>query len=100
MSLVMLVGAGLLVRSFAALQRMPLGFDPHGLISVDVLFQPKMPGEQRFALRKAILERLRAVPGVTEAALGTLPGDAWAVGHPSRPTATPRGTRAVFRHSR
>ncbi|HEX6537175.1 MAG TPA: ABC transporter permease, partial [Gemmatimonadaceae bacterium] len=31
-SLVLLVASGLLVRSFAALQRMPLGFEPRGLV--------------------------------------------------------------------
>jgi predicted permease len=36
-SLVLLSGAGLLVRSFAALQRMPLGFEPRGLVYTDVL---------------------------------------------------------------
>ena len=36
-SLVLLVGSGLLVRSFAALRRMPLGFEPRGLVYTDVL---------------------------------------------------------------
>jgi putative ABC transport system permease protein len=76
MSLVMLVGAGLLVRSFVALQHTPLGFDPHGLTSVQVIFprvsRALVPGQQ-----KAVLDRLRAVPGVIEAAIGSLPDEAF-----------------------
>src|SRR5207244_9093324 len=37
MSLVLLVGAGLLVRSFAALQAAPLNFEPQGLVSTNVM---------------------------------------------------------------
>jgi putative ABC transport system permease protein len=76
MSLVLLVGAGLLVRSFVALQDTPLGFDPHGLVSVQVIFhrgpRDQVPGQQ-----KAVLERLRAIPGVTDAAIGVMPGEAF-----------------------
>jgi putative ABC transport system permease protein len=78
MSLVLLVGAGLLVRSFVALQHTPLGFDPHGLASVQVIFhrgpRAQVPGKQ-----KAVLERLRATPGVTDAAIGVMPGEAFGV---------------------
>lgn len=81
MSLVLLIGAGLLVRSFVALQQIPLGFDPHGLVTVDVMLprptRQGLPAERRRALRAAVLERLRAVPGVIDAAVGTLPGDAY-----------------------
>jgi predicted permease len=92
MSVVLLVGAGLLVRSFVALQHTPLGFEPHGLASVQVLFHrgPRalFPGKQ-----KAVLERLRAMPGVTDAAIGVMPGEAYGVAGPgphfeSEPDAT------------
>ena len=42
LSFALLVGAGLLTRSFAALQRTPLGFEPHNLVSVDVFFGPSI----------------------------------------------------------
>ncbi|MEO7082989.1 MAG: FtsX-like permease family protein, partial [Gemmatimonadaceae bacterium] len=78
LSLVLLVGAGLLVRSFTALQRRPLGFTPHGLVSADLLFaRPRMSREAKWALRSAILERVRTIPGVDAATSGTLPGDGW-----------------------
>ena len=75
MSLVLLVGAGLLVRSFLALQRIPLGFDPHGLVSVEVLIVPRLPIDAKVAIRASLLERLRAVPRVTGVAVGTLPDE-------------------------
>ena len=76
MSLVLLVGAGLLVRSFAALQATPLNFEPQGLVSTNVMmmFPDEWSIEARAARRDEMLERLRAIPGVTEATLGTMPG--------------------------
>jgi putative ABC transport system permease protein len=76
MSLVLLVGAGLLVRSFATLQATPLNFEPRGLVSADVMmmFPPDWSIEAHVARRDEMLERLRAIPGVTEATLGTMPG--------------------------
>ncbi|MDB4915958.1 MAG: permease [Gemmatimonadetes bacterium] len=79
MSLVLLVGAGLLARSFVALQHTPLGFDPRGLASVQVLFQ-RGPRGQVPEKQKAVLERLRAIPGVTDAAIGVMPGEAFGSG--------------------
>lgn len=74
MSLVLLVGAGLLTRSFIALQRMPLGFEPRGLVYEDVLIGGPRNGDHKAVVREAILEHLRALPGVTDAAIGAMPG--------------------------
>ncbi|HUQ81075.1 MAG TPA: ADOP family duplicated permease [Gemmatimonadaceae bacterium] len=75
LSLVLLVGAGLLVRAFLTLQRAPLGFAPSGLVSVGVFTPPRaVPADLRQALREATLERLRAVPGVVGVSVGTMPG--------------------------
>ncbi|HEV7992857.1 MAG TPA: ABC transporter permease [Gemmatimonadaceae bacterium] len=73
-SLVLLVGSGLLVRSFAALQRMPLGFDPRGLVYTDVLLGGREFRHRKLEFRDAIVERLRALPGVTGVAIGVMPG--------------------------
>ncbi|HVX41171.1 MAG TPA: ABC transporter permease [Gemmatimonadaceae bacterium] len=95
LSLVLLVGAGLLVRSFVELQHMPLGFDPHGLVSLDVLLPgPRdLPSEARAAFSTSLLERLRGLPGVTEAAIGTMPGLAYIAGDDVLETAD--GSRAI-----
>lgn len=73
-SLVLLVGSGLFVRSFTALQRMPLGFEPRGLVYTDVLIAGPRNRDRKPALRDAIVRRLRATPGVTGVAIGTMPG--------------------------
>ena len=73
-SLVLLVSSGLLVRSFAELQRMPLGFEPRGLVYTDVLISWSRNRDRKVVVRDAILARLRALPGVTGAAIGTMPG--------------------------
>jgi predicted permease len=73
-SLVLLVGAGLLVRSFVELQRMPLGFEPRGLVYTSLIIGDRRVRDERPAIRDAILERLRSLPGATGAAIGTMPG--------------------------
>jgi len=84
MSLVLLVGAGLLVRSFVALHRMPLGFEPHGLVAADVImrFRRDWSLETRVAYRNEIVNRLRATPGMTAATVGIMPGEGWRSGAP------------------
>ena len=76
MSLVLLVGAGLLVRSFAALQATPLNFEPTGLVATDVMMVfPRDWGiDARRGRRAELLARLRAIPGVTETTTGLMPG--------------------------
>ncbi len=74
MSLVLLVSSGLLVRSFAALQRMPLGFEPRGLVYTDVLIGGPRNRDRKVEVRDEIIARVRTVPGVTGVAIGTMPG--------------------------
>jgi predicted permease len=74
LSVVLLVGAGLLTRSFAQLQDTPLGLDPHNLVSLDVLLPRDINGSPNApAVKAAIAERLAHVPGATSAAMGFLP---------------------------
>jgi len=72
-SLVLLLGSGLLVRSFSELQRIRLGFEPRGLVYTDVLLGGGPFRDRRIAMRDAIVERLRALPGVTGVAVGVMP---------------------------
>ena len=95
LSFALLVGAGLLTRSFAALQRTPLGFDPHNLVSVDVFFGPAIRRAGRtIEVRQAILERLRETPGIVGVSLGTLPTAGFRDA-PAIEVETDRGARTV-----
>jgi putative ABC transport system permease protein len=75
-SLVLLVGAGLLVRSFVRLQAVSPGFEPAGVISMRVgatarQFQNR---EAAIAFYRPLSDKLAAVPGVTmRGAVSSLP---------------------------
>ena len=71
MALVLLVGAGLLTRSFAKLVRVDPGVDPHGVATGGIALPAKRyPDEERQRLAMdEIVRRVRSVPGVTSAAL-------------------------------
>jgi putative ABC transport system permease protein len=81
LSLVLLVGALLFVRSLQKLLSVEPGFRPEGIVSVNVdLGGTKYPKEQRPVVFSQILERLRARPGVVSAAeVGITPvsGSGW-----------------------
>jgi putative ABC transport system permease protein len=73
-ALVLLVGAGLLLRSFSALTRVAPGFQPDNLLVVNLPLSPLRYGDStvRTAAVERILERVRALPGVRSAAVTTL----------------------------
>jgi putative ABC transport system permease protein len=62
---VLLIGSGLMVRSFLELQRIDPGFNPHGLLTFQVQSDRflQKPEERAVATRQ-LEERLRAIPGV------------------------------------
>jgi putative ABC transport system permease protein len=66
---VLLVGASLLGRSFIALLNADRGFDAGGVLSARLTMPDSLypSQERRYALVDGILNRLRALPGVTEA---------------------------------
>ncbi len=71
LALVLLVGAGLLMKSFLRLQHVNPGFDPHGVLEFRLtLPEATYPDDarQREAGQR-IVERLQALPGVESAAL-------------------------------
>jgi putative ABC transport system permease protein len=69
LSLVLLSGAGLLMRSFYRLQSMDPGFDPHGMLTFQTeLPRTRYPGnEAQAAFYQRALERIRTLPEVTAA---------------------------------
>jgi putative ABC transport system permease protein len=76
LSLVLLVGAGLMIRSFAKLNQVDPGFDPNRVMTLGVsLLRSKYPEDEQVAQTYSqILERAAAVPGVVSAgAISDLP---------------------------
>jgi putative ABC transport system permease protein len=68
LSVVMLVGAGLFVRTLVNLRTVPLGFDVRGLINVTLIPKPGVgvdPDDREHA--RQLAEALTALPGVTGA---------------------------------
>jgi predicted permease len=71
MTVVLLCGAGVLVRTLIALDRAPLGFDPHDVLTMSVAVSPaRYTGEQCRELYREAVARVRALPGVETAAAG------------------------------
>lgn len=70
MAVVLLVAAGLFLRSFVTLSRVDPGFVPERGVSFSVMLQGPAYAEGETIVRTAdrIVERLRAIPGVTAAA--------------------------------
>jgi putative ABC transport system permease protein len=72
LSVVLLAGAGLAVRSFTDLMRIDPGFQPERTLTVNVPLPPKQYQsiERRNVFAERLLERVRHLPGVAAAAIG------------------------------
>ena len=99
LAVTLLVGAGLLLRSFAVLRAVDPGFDPDHLLSlvVSVAGSAEAAPGRRLHFYDTLLERLRGLPGVVSASgINHVPlaGDLW--GMPleidGRPAAAPGET--------
>ncbi len=82
LSLVLLVGAGLMMRSFIGLRQVNAGIKPEGVLTMNI----GLPGakyrtpEARVGFFKQLLERVRAIPGVQSAGTNSglpLSGSTW-----------------------
>jgi predicted permease len=69
LAVTLLIGAGLLIRSFAALQRVPAGFNPNGVLTLEVSLTGSKYRDAPAVAEgyKRLWERLRTIPGVTAA---------------------------------
>jgi putative ABC transport system permease protein len=76
LSFVLLVGSGLMVRSFIALQRFDLGFDPNHLLTLQTLGRPVQPQARAAQIRQieTALRETGGVQGITAATLIPLGG--------------------------
>ena len=89
LSMVLLVGAGLMIRSYLGEQRALPGFDTTGLLTADILlggakYFNKTPQDTNLVTPQVerfhdqLLERVRALPGVSRAGIiSRLPADVW-----------------------
>ncbi|MBY0493100.1 MAG: ADOP family duplicated permease [Cyanobacteria bacterium] len=73
LSIVPLVGGGLMIRSFWNLAHAPIGFDPSEIVTarVQMSFRAFPDLEQRRALIQNAIEQVRQLPGVEDVSAGT-----------------------------
>jgi predicted permease len=65
LSFVLLIGSGLMVRSFVALMRTNPGFDPNGVITFGLSNLRFRSGDEARAILSQLREKVSAIPGVT-----------------------------------
>ncbi len=70
LAMILLVGAGLLIRTFSALHNVVPGFDPHNVLTMETaLTGTRYDRSAAFSeVTRQVLERLHALPGVEAAA--------------------------------
>jgi putative ABC transport system permease protein len=78
LSLVLLTGAGVLMRSFFAIRYLKLGYDPGNVLYARLMLPVSRytTAEQRNLFSQELLSRLRAMPGVASAGL-VVPPPIW-----------------------
>lgn len=64
MALVLLVGSGLMLRTFAELRSVSLGFEPEGVLTVGVSLGERIEDEEAARFYQDVIERIAALPGV------------------------------------
>ncbi|HET9532713.1 MAG TPA: ABC transporter permease, partial [Blastocatellia bacterium] len=102
LALVLLVGAGLMIKSFVKLQQVNLGYNPENVLTARVLLPGSKYGDnpKRAAFFQQAVERIETIPGVQAAgAISWLPlvglGSAtsfWVDGRPEPPPGEKPGT--------
>ncbi len=105
LAFMLLIGAGLMIRSFSALQSVDPGFNPHNVLSMVVSVAGTKEAEpyRRKIFYRELLEKIRGLPGVISVGgINHLPlaGDQWDRGFviEGRPQPRPgEGPGAVYR---
>ncbi|HEU4511378.1 MAG TPA: ABC transporter permease [Pyrinomonadaceae bacterium] len=71
LSLMLLVGAGLLINSFWRLLRTDAGFDPKGVLTLDIPLDRRVypTPEQQSAAFQQLIARMKSLPGVRDASV-------------------------------
>ena len=75
LSIVLVVGASFALQSVRAVASIPLGFDPHGVLTFRMVMQEHQydDARRRAQFVGAVEQALRALPGVTDVGAATLP---------------------------
>jgi len=68
LSFVLLVGSGLMYRTFIAIQQVDVGFDPHNLLTLQVIGNNGQTPDARAAYMRQVRDTLAAIPGVKSVA--------------------------------
>src|SRR5581483_9443343 len=72
LTVVLLVGAGLLLKSFVLLQQTELGLNPHNVLMADLLLSNRYADAERRAIFLGeLLKSVEALPGVRQVAVHT-----------------------------
>ncbi|HZN07914.1 MAG TPA: ABC transporter permease [Pyrinomonadaceae bacterium] len=64
LAFVLLIGSGLMFRTFVNIQRVNLGFDPRGLLTFQLLGNIGATPQERDNFKRQLREQLGAIPGV------------------------------------
>ena len=74
LAVVLLVGSGLMIRTFQALRRVDPGFDPKDALTMRIAIPPTQLKNAAAVtqLEQNILDKIRAIPGVTSAGITTV----------------------------
>src|ERR1051326_7369186 len=64
LAFVLLIGSGLMFRTFLNIQRVNLGFDPRGLLTFQLLGNIGNSPQERDNFKRQLLDQLKAIPGV------------------------------------
>ena len=93
LSIILLTGAGLTIRSFVALRAIDPGFDARGVLTAVISLKgtAEQPAGRRTAFYQSALDRVRRLPGVESASLINhvpIAGDIW--GFPFRVDGQPK----------
>jgi len=74
LALVLLIGAGLMIRTFQALRKVDPGFDPRDVLTLRIAIPESQAKDPTAVIRleQGIVEKIRAIPGVTFTGLTTV----------------------------
>jgi len=64
LAFVLLIGSGLMFRTFVNIQRVSLGFEPHGLLTFQLLGNAGATPQERANFKRQLRDQLDAIPGV------------------------------------